>query len=728
MPLALRVVLVLALLPLATGSLVVTYGDTLFHLPTRAVVAFDLRTGHLPLVHPGASCGEPLAGHPHYGVFFPDTLLAVLLPVPVAFGLRFALSLALAFLGARRWARAEGASRAAADVAGLAFALSGVFFSAWRFFSSGLALAIAPFVLAGAAKIARRAASSEDTRSMRRGVGELGLWTALELLAGEPVVALLAVTLAGARLTWGGRRAIVPAVAAGVLAALIAAPQIAATSQVLADSTREAGRIPFAVATRTSVHPIRFLEQLLPFPYGRPDRRDAGGFVGHPSFDRGTPYLWTLHLGLPVLGLLLLHTRVRSRTEGPYAAAAALAAILSLGRYLPGASALYPLLSLGGRIRFPVKWWYAVALLLVPLVGVAAGRWLAGERAGTARRVLLGAWCLATLAVLVVHQPSWPLATGPLLSVAVTLSLLAERRRTGALAASIAVSLVTCAAPLLLAVVDVPPETPPRLVIGRLYARLRTDVHPNPPSPDARPALVREFFRRASRELWPLTGTRAGIGYAFDFDPDGSYASSDRAMHKAIEVQEWPDRVPLLRSSGVSAVVTDVALPPPYREMTVLNAGEGVRLYTLDGAAPSLRLATRIHRAPDIDGLVSAHADPSFRLETDVVLEGPWSRAEAAAVAGTVVVVHERADSVGAEISAPVDGVAVWSRTFFSAWTATLDGRPVRPVRADGHLVGVPVTAGRHDLEIRWNPTPVAAGLAAAAVGFVLLAVLYRRR
>jgi hypothetical protein len=162
--------------------------------------------------------------------------------------------------------------------------------------------------------------------------------------------------------------------------------------------------------------------------------------------------------------------------------------------------------------------------------------------------------------------------------------------------------------------------------------------------------------------------------------------------------------------------------------MTVLNAGEGVRLYTLDGAAPSLRLATRIHRAPDMDGLVSAHADPSFHLETDVVLEGPWSRAEAPAVAGTVVVVHERADRVGAEIAAPVDGVAVWSRTFFSAWTATVDGRPVRPVRADGHLVGVPVTAGRHDLEIRWDPTPVAAGLAAAAVGFVLLAVLYRRR
>jgi hypothetical protein len=93
---ALRVVLLLALVPMAAGRVIVTYQDaTLTHLPARAVIAEELRAGRIPFVHPGASLGQPLAGNPNFGLFFPDTLLAVLLPLPVAFGLRFVLALLL---------------------------------------------------------------------------------------------------------------------------------------------------------------------------------------------------------------------------------------------------------------------------------------------------------------------------------------------------------------------------------------------------------------------------------------------------------------------------------------------------------------------------------------------------------------------------------------------------------------------------------------------------------
>ncbi len=114
----LRVLFALALLPLATGTLVVTYHDAvLTHWPARAVIQAQLREGTFPFVHPGASFGQPLAGNPNFGVFFPDTLLLLVLPLPVAFGLRFALALVLGFVGARRWARAEGNSREAAETA-----------------------------------------------------------------------------------------------------------------------------------------------------------------------------------------------------------------------------------------------------------------------------------------------------------------------------------------------------------------------------------------------------------------------------------------------------------------------------------------------------------------------------------------------------------------------------------------------------------------------------------
>src|SRR6266540_1566838 len=95
---------------------------------------------------------------------------------------------------------------------------------------------------------------------------------------------------------------------ATIVAAALAAPQIAATAQILADSSRQRNPFPFVVATGTSTHPIRLLEQVIPFPHGRPDLQGPLGFNAHEAFDHHTPYLWTLHVGLPVLTLLLRGT------------------------------------------------------------------------------------------------------------------------------------------------------------------------------------------------------------------------------------------------------------------------------------------------------------------------------------------------------------------------------------------------------------------------------------
>ena len=378
----LRIALGLLLLPLATGALVVTYQDaSLTHWPGRAVTQAQLREGTFPFLHPGASCGQPLAGNPNYAVFFPDTLLLFVLPLPVAFGLRFAMPLVLAFVGARRWARAEGAPREAAELAAVAFVLSGVFLSAWRFYNSGLALSLAPWVMAALVRLLRRADEHDpggDRDGARRAAAGLGLLAGLEVLAGEPVVVLLTAVIAAARVVatpGAGRRATLPLALATVIALLVAAPQIAATAQILPDSSRARTPFPFVVATGTSTHPVRLVEQVVPFPYGRPDLFGRFGFDAHEIFDHHAPYLWTLHLGLPVIGLLVLFGRPVARHDAIYAALSFVAVVLAFGRNLPGAKELYPLLSLGGRIRLPVKWWYVVALALVPLVAAAAARW-----------------------------------------------------------------------------------------------------------------------------------------------------------------------------------------------------------------------------------------------------------------------------------------------------------------------------------------------------------------
>jgi hypothetical protein len=727
----LRLGLALLVAPLVTGAVVVTYQDaSLTHWPGRAVTQAQLREGTFSFLHPGASCGQPLAGNPNFGVFFPDTLLLPFLPLSVAFGLRFALPLVLGYVGARRWARAEGAPREAAELAAVSFVLSGVFLSTWRFYNSGLTLSLAPWVLAAVVRVVERA-SSGYRPGARRSAAELGIAAGLEVLAGEPVIALLTAVVAAARVLAaraGKARAIVPLAGAIAIALLVAAPQIAATAQILPDSSRVRNPFPFVVATGTSTHPLRLVEQVVPFPYGRPDLFGALGFDGHEVFDHHTPYLWTLHLGLPVLGLLVLFACPlaagrRERVEAVATVLAIGAGLLAFGRYLPGARELYPLLSLDGRIRLPVKWWTVVALALVPLVGRAATRWSAGARPSETRRVL--GWSLAVASGLVLAW-QWPAtglaAAGPVLSLLVLVLLLADRgaRRLDVAAGALAAVLLLSHAPLLLALLDRPPAAPPRVTTGRIVARLTIDPHPVGGATFV-PGTVRDFYRRGPAELWPLLASVAGAGYAFDEDPDGAYSDDDRVLRKLLDDRPWPDRASELRLAGVTHVVTDEPLPRPFREASVLNEREGVRLYALDGALPSVRFATRVVRRPSPEALLEAHGSEGFDPETDVVLEG---RGEDTGERVRVrpVQVRQSADLLVAQVDAPVPGVLVWSRTFFGAWWAAVDGRPTDVVRADGHLVGVRVPEGHHEVTIGWRRGPVATGALLAVAGLALAA------
>jgi hypothetical protein len=158
----------------------------------------------------------------------------------------------------------------------------------------------------------------------------------------------------------------------------------------------------------------------------------------------------------------------------------------------------------------------------------------------------------------------------------------------------------------------------------------------------------------------------------------------------------------------------------------VLDARRGVRAYGLADAAPSLRVATRVFRAPDLAGILAAHDAPDFDPASDVVLAGATESPRALAPRGRVLNREETPASLMAEVEAPGPAVVVWSRTFFGAWRARVDGRSAPTRKADGHLVAVLVGSGRHRVEIAWDGRPVYAGLGLALVGLLTAAALRR--
>jgi uncharacterized membrane protein YfhO len=75
-------------------------------------------------------------------------------------------------------------------------------------------------------------------------------------------------------------------------------------------------------------------------------------------------------------------------------------------------------------------------------------------------------------------------------------------------------------------------------------------------------------------------------------------------------------------------------------------------------------------------------------------------------------------DRAAADVDASAAGHLLFSRTFFPSWKAEVDGAPARVLLANGRDLAIALPAGRHRVEIFWNPTPFR-----SAVGLQLLAL-----
>ncbi len=113
----------------------------------------------------------------------------------------------------------------------------------------------------------------------------------------------------------------------------------------------------------------------------------------------------------------------------------------------------------------------------------------------------------------------------------------------------------------------------------------------------------------------------------------------------------------------------------------------------------------------------------SFDPTAAAVVEGPL----AATPGGRGEVTAVTAVPNGLILTANAEGSAflVVSQVWYPGWQVTVDGRPQgSPLRVDYLFQGVPLDAGGHTVELRFNPPLWRLGWALAAVGVVLLAAL----
>lgn len=183
---------------------------------------------------------------------------------------------------------------------------------------------------------------------------------------------------------------------------------------------------------------------------------------------------------------------------------------------------------------------------------------------------------------------------------------------------------------------------------------------------------------------------------------------------------DFTQRVPLPRRwelLNVKYVFTWQADVP--RATTVGQEGEiGSAMYLQQVNAPGARawIVTHTETISDDSTALARLSDPALDVRQVAIVAEPVSLGGAGQEGSShrVEITGKHAGWLALDVETERDGLLVISEQAYPGWRAWLDGREVPLVRADVILQALVVPAGRHHVEMRFDPLSVKIGLAMA--------------
>ena len=782
---AVVVLFCLPLLPEILGARLLVFRDAqITHWPWHRVATESLRRGEVPFINASASGGQPLLANPNAVLLYPTFLLETVVPAAAAFNLHYLIHVLWAFFGARRLARRLGMDDGPSFVAAVAYAFSGMMLSyGSAFMNSAAAAAWLPWCGVAFLALAR----ARRVRAVLAACAATGLALGLQLLAGEPALSLLTLLFGTALLVaealalpaaHRARRLCIGAcgsVGAGMIGLALAAPLLLPLRAVFPLTYRGQHLYSERAFGAAAFSAARAIEWLLPRFGGDPDLLGGGANWLRSVAQEDFVYIWCVTFGVVPLALILLGAVGKGfwgRKSGALAAGGLVTLALAFGFSLPLYRALYAIAFLR-RLRYPIKFYLLTTVSAAMLAGLGAralGRRRTGRREAMALSALfaafLCAWWLAApggaldrwagpIAARASDDPREFLAAfrgfvrgDALLGCALVLAVAIALRPGGrlrdpswVLGLLALLSALVWGLPLFVSAPSRDLLRPPALLQrirgpGRLYvsetlprfdmAALRAEAGGGLPR-------TSRVARILVEELVAATGAPFGVRYLFENDPDGSYGYFNRLTSEAAAASAPRERDRLLTLYGARWVLADGGEEHPlFRPVTGFEvAGRRLMLYENKEPVAELRWAGRVWARAALSGTLTLVRSDDFDAQRDVAIPGRPDRDPA----GTFVGATLSGESVGADhgaatVDAEGSGYLVFSRTYFPAWRARLDGERVPVVVANARDLGVAVPAGRHRVELDYDRTPFRLGVAlqAAAVLFAVATAAAARR
>ena len=646
-----------------------------FHLSLAGFIAESFRRGEFPLWDPYSYCGMPFYANLQAQVYYPPTILMILIGNltgggHLAYLLQWQVVLHVFLAGVFVYwlLRRLEASRAAALLGATVFQLGGFFASQTQHLGDMDAAAWLP--------LAWLAVISLGRQFSWRWLGALSMALALALLAGFPAMSFVVMTssLLLAVLLFVTRRAPWGVLCSTLLASLWAL--VLAAAQLL----------PAAELTSLSVARLRS-EYLgtgggIPLPslisLVAPNHFnifDFSKFSAPWNITFLYLYCGISGLALAVFGLLRSKTRYRA----PLACMTLLSLPWMLGDQTPVGKALF--LSLPGIVRSSI---YAEPAMAVFILGVALLAGLGAHRLFSSRRAWMGAAAVVVVAAeLTLVGSGLPMNAGSLDNEpgfgdnqfeGNAELLQGIRKLTG-----------TTNPPGRIDTVD---DSMNWAVAARFIGV--PDANGNDPLALFRTVQVRRIF---------TGGERWGRYYEVA-DPDSNVLS-------LLNVRFLLSRTPV-----ESEQFTKIAELP------------GRTVYENRSALPRFFLVGRIQQAANPEQAIAFLQSQEFDPRSIAVVEGAVAFSEPARdePAGTVRVVDYRSPRVVLDVESPQQAFLVTSEAHYPGWRAFLDGVETPIAMTNAAFRGLPVPAGRHRVEMRFEPAILARSAAVSITGLVLLA------
>jgi Bacterial membrane protein YfhO len=732
-----------------------------YFYPLRFALYESFRSGELPLWNRHMAMGFPLLAAFQSGVFYPPHLLLLILPFFPAIRVIFIFHFLIAGIGAYYLCRNWKFPPYLSIVGALLFALGGTVVSLSNLLNHFQTAVWLPWVILSWEKLL----SSSSWKNFL----VLTLITAMQFLAGSPelfAISMVLVLLDGMRV-----RQSVPAISYGKLLLILLAAnllvlglvmvQVLPTAELFLESRRQQ-QIPPQEAFHWSLKPASLLN--LFFLDKEIDLTTSKGI--RLFFGREAPFFVSYYLGaISVFGISLWLYFSSLPEKLTLLSLVAASLIIALGSYTPIYPFLFRHVPFLGAFRFPEKFFFFTYVLFLYMALMGLGDLLLRRKSSIKGPFLvLTAVCLVWVGLYIFFKANLDLLArfiaaqsgNPLLSpdhakmVAGAMSifdrqvvlslgflLLIVLAKTKAIRLPLFGVLMVSAVFVDLAwahrgfLFPLNPsfvyESEPVLQAREtdhnrfFYFPSGRDLHPSSVTVLGRPTL-KESITLAYKNLLPNAGLLSGVDYFQEIDALGRQPYTDFLFFA--NQLDFTTQMKLLRTFNVKHLLTF----KPLTENGIILIGHFPDylswLYKIEGTIPRAYVVNKTAVENDSRAVLRLLSSAGFDPTREVVLDSEIPMPPALQLKAMAKIVRYENQLVTVATSADSEGILVLADSYYPGWKAFVDGREEVIRRANLFFRAVPLAAGNHTVEFRYEPRSFTVGLAISLATLVALGVV----